>query len=160
MPARARFLAALLLAFLLIPLPLGAGEPPPPGGSQDWITGGFENTFCQYGIDAHSGPNGEKPGGFVSATCFGGGMFARGPVVCADVVGNRGGLVWQLRDTNFLQEGFFQYFSVIDNGPPGSLLPDMTGSPPDTPEPPPACPPSPAMSSQVLQGNIVVHDSA
>jgi hypothetical protein len=153
--------AALLAGVGAAALPASASEPPPPNGAQQFTTGGFEDRSCQFGFEAHTGPNGEVTG-HLNQKCGEGSprpFYARGPVLCLDVEGNRAGFVWQVQETSDQSfQGLYEHFSVMDNGPPGQGVPDMVVSAPNTATPPPSCAPL-AETVPVLKGNIVVHDT-
>ena len=153
--------AAVVAGVVAAALPASASEPPPPNGAQEFATGGFEDVACQFGFDARRGPNGEVQG-HLNQKCGEGSprpFYARGPVVCLDVQGNRAGFVWQVQETSDQSfQGLYEHFSVRDNGPPGQGVPDMVVSAPNTPVLPPSCPPI-TETVPALKGNIVVHDS-
>src|SRR5205807_9524211 len=112
-------------------------------------------------VASRRGPNGEVSG-HLNQKCGEGSprpFYARGPVVCLDVQGNRAGFVWQVEETSDQSfQGLYEHFSVRDNRPPGKGVPDMVVSAPNTPVLPPSCPPI-TETVPVLKGNIVVHDS-
>jgi hypothetical protein len=116
--------------------------PPPNDGAHDFAVGGGQHgesgfpdcsnstgTCVNEGFSAHSGPNGENPQGYVSATFITPHPFKlRGPVLCVNVQGTMAFILVQQQE-DAAEVGFAKgvefLLVVVDNGNP------VLGTPPD-----------------------------
>ena len=132
-------------------------------GSMDIVTGGFTDAFEEkVGLNAHSGPNGENPFGFESATRPGGTRY-RLQVTCLAVEGNLAAyttLVVKSNNPDFPPGTRFVEV-VRDSGLPGGegdgwFIFDV---PPADPDDCGAALDEAAEAEDILSGNITVIDA-
>jgi hypothetical protein len=98
--------------------PLNASFSAAQQGKKDRVTGeGVIVATYPFAVNAHSGPDGEKPSGQFDNTFIQSGRYK---VSCLAVSGNRA----VVGAVNPVNPGADVFLLVEDNGPPGSVVPD------------------------------------
>jgi hypothetical protein len=147
-------------------------DAPPNDGKHDFVVGGFQSGDYNFGVSAHSGPLGEAPLGYVSATTplakanTTEAKQGRWRVTCVNVVGKLaaiGGVPTQAASNDF---DFPVVFVFRDGGPGGGTpvepdgfypYPGKTGDSQACPDP--FFMAQAAVAPPIESGNILVHDA-
>ena len=124
--------------------------------------GGISAVDTRIGFNAHSGPNGENPGGYAVLRTLGGTNPARqGEVTCLRVSGNTA--VFGIRDVTSTGGVVYRQFWVRDNGQPveGVAVDELQEIGMPTSEPQPCADPNSVQSGGFIlkEGNIVIRDA-